>query len=160
MRLVITGAIALLLAGCASILSESQYPVTFNTTPSGATLSITNRDGNVVFEGTSPTTLTLKSGAGFFKGEEYTVSAALNGQVGTATLTPGIDGWYVGNILFGGLIGILIVDPATGAMYRLPETFNVALGESVAATDGEPALQILDIADVPEAWQPNLIAVQ
>lgn len=30
-----------------------------------------------------------------------------------------VDGWYVGNIFFGGLIGILIVDPATGDMYTL-----------------------------------------
>ena len=31
-----------------------------------------------------------------------------------------MNGWYIGNILFGGLIGFLIVDPLTGAM--LPPT--------------------------------------
>jgi hypothetical protein len=30
-----------------------------------------------------------------------------------------MDGWYIGNILFGGVIGFLIVDPATGAMWKL-----------------------------------------
>lgn len=59
---------------------------------------------------------TLKAGSGFFRGERYVVTATLDGETGTATLTPGMDGWYIGNILFGGLIGILIVDPATGAM--------------------------------------------
>lgn len=30
-----------------------------------------------------------------------------------------LSGWYFGNIVFGGLIGMLIVDPATGAMWNL-----------------------------------------
>ncbi len=30
-----------------------------------------------------------------------------------------LDGWYFGNILFGGLIGMLIVDPITGKMWKL-----------------------------------------
>ncbi len=42
-----------------------------------------------------------------------------------------LDGWYFGNLIFGGLLGILIIDPATGAMWRLDETFTVYL-------DGEP----------------------
>lgn len=34
------------------------------------------------------------------------------------------NAWYIGNIVFGGLIGI-IVDPITGAMYKLkPEDVN------------------------------------
>lgn len=33
-----------------------------------------------------------------------------------------MDGWYVGNIIFGGLIGLLLVDPITGAMWKLPDT--------------------------------------
>ena len=36
------------------------------------------------------------------------------------TLQSSMDGWYWGNFLFGGLIGMLAVDPATGAMYKLP----------------------------------------
>ena len=30
-----------------------------------------------------------------------------------------VSGWYFGNLVFGGLIGMLIVDPLTGAMYNL-----------------------------------------
>lgn len=30
-----------------------------------------------------------------------------------------MNGWYIGNLLFGGIIGLLIVDPATGAMWTL-----------------------------------------
>ena len=32
-------------------------------------------------------------------------------------ITPDFNGWYIGNILFGGLIGMIIVDPATGDMW-------------------------------------------
>jgi hypothetical protein len=27
-----------------------------------------------------------------------------------------VNGWYFGNVVFGGLIGMIAVDPATGAM--------------------------------------------
>ena len=40
-----------------------------------------------------------------------------------------MDGWYIANILFGGLIGMLAVDPATGAMWKLPETADGSLDE-------------------------------
>lgn len=41
-----------------------------------------------------------------------------------------MNGWYVGNILFGGVLGLLIIDPATGAMYSLStKETNVALKE-------------------------------
>jgi hypothetical protein len=30
-----------------------------------------------------------------------------------------LSGWYFGNIIFGGLIGMLAVDPATGAMWNI-----------------------------------------
>ena len=39
-----------------------------------------------------------------------------------------VSGWYFGNILFGGLLGIVAIDPATGAMYKLqPDTVQAAL---------------------------------
>ncbi len=34
-------------------------------------------------------------------------------------LEAGVNGWYFGNIIFGVLLGILIVDPATGAMWKI-----------------------------------------
>ena len=49
-----------------------------------------------------------------------------------------INGWYFGNIIFGGLIGMLAVDPATGAMYTLSPkevlaTLHVAQGGPTTA---------------------------
>jgi hypothetical protein len=34
-------------------------------------------------------------------------------------LDSSVSGWYFGNLAFGGVIGMLIVDPLTGAMYNL-----------------------------------------
>jgi hypothetical protein len=50
-----------------------------------------------------------------------------------------IDGWYFGNILLGGLVGMLIVDPITGDMYTLsPMDVNCNLAPStVASPPGE-----------------------
>jgi hypothetical protein len=36
----------------------------------------------------------------------------------------------LGNIVFGGLIGLLIVDPATGAMWKLEETQVINLAKN------------------------------
>jgi hypothetical protein len=36
--------------------------------------------------------------------------------------------WYVGNILFGGLLGFVFIDPATGAMWVIePKNLNITL---------------------------------
>jgi hypothetical protein len=44
-----------------------------------------------------------------------------------------VSGWYFGNLLFGGVIGMLIVDPLTGAMYNLtPEKIEQSMSASQA----------------------------
>ena len=147
-----------LLSGCASILSDSQYPVTFDSNPSGAHLKIINRDGQTVYEGSSPTTITLEAGSGFFRGERYKVVASLNGGSGTSTLSPKLDGWYVGNLLFGGVIGMLIVDPMTGAMYKLPSRHTVNIGSKKSSTDLR--LHVVNIADLTLDQRALLVPIQ
>jgi len=112
---------SLLVSGCASIVSDSQYPVVVKSEPSGAEYQIRNRNGSLVHQGTTPSTVTLKSGAGYFKGERYKLHFSKEGyEDQDYTMDSSMDGWYWGNLLFGGLIGMLAVDPATGAMYKLP----------------------------------------
>lgn len=44
-----------------------------------------------------------------------------------------LSGWYFGNMILGGLIGMLIVDPLTGAMYNLtPEKIEQPLSATEA----------------------------
>lgn len=126
---------SILLTGCASIVSESSYPVTVSSTPDNAQFVITNRAGQQIHKGITPATVTLKASAGYFKGETYTLVFNKEGlPTKIFTLTSSVDGWYFGNILLGGLIGMLIVDPATGAMYKLPKTVDVTLSEAVSSS--------------------------
>jgi hypothetical protein len=57
-----------------------------------------------------------------------------------------VSGWYFGNVVFGGLIGMLIVDPLTGAMYNLtPEKIEQPLTASQAhiIRDGKGFLVVM-----------------
>ncbi len=96
--------------------------------------------------------MTLNASAGFFSGENYTVDLQKDGySPQTLTVASGLDGWYVGNILFGGLIGLLIIDPATGAMWKLPESTTATLAEETASLilkHRDKELRIAFVADV------------
>jgi hypothetical protein len=117
---VIFGIIVLSLSGCASIMSGRNQTMTFQSTPEYSNISILNRAGEKIHVGQAPVTVNLKRGAGFFKPEKYQVTFEKDGyETKTINITSSINGWYIGNILFGGWIGLLIVDPATGAMYSL-----------------------------------------
>lgn len=110
----------LLSTGCASIVSKSRYPVSITTEPAAAKIEVKDQDGVVRFTGTSPATAMLDAGNGYFSRARYTVTASKEGfDTATMPLQTSIDGWYWGNIAVGGLIGLLIVDPLTGAMYEI-----------------------------------------
>lgn len=145
-----------LLSGCASIVSKSDYPITISSQPDGADISIDNRAGETVYVGKTPSTVTLKAGAGYFKGENYTVTFKKDGYaLHTAEIKRGVDGWYIaGNIVVGGLIGWLIVDPATGAMWTL-ENLHVDLNPTQTSSV-ENKLQIVTLDDVPSHLRPKM----
>ncbi len=120
--------IATLMSGCASIVSNSTWPVAIQSIPEAAKFTIRNQKGVKVHTGTTPVTIGLSSGAGYFDGEKYTLQFTKAGfQEKNTTLDTSLNGWYFGNLAFGGLIGMLIVDPSTGAMFRLPENFSTDL---------------------------------
>lgn len=109
-----------LFTSCATIVSNSNWPLTINSTPSGARVEITNDNDEIVYTGLTPCILELKSGDGYFCKANYKLKLSKNGynekliNIGTR-----FNGLYIGNIIFGGVIGLLIVDPLTGAMYKL-----------------------------------------
>jgi hypothetical protein len=77
----------------------------------------------------------------------------------TVTLESNVSGWYVGNILFGGLIGMLIVDPITGAMYTLsPQNVDGAL-EKTATSSADGALRVALIQDLTSAQLEKLVKI-
>lgn len=154
---------ALLLAvtGCATIVGQSEYPVVFDTEPTGARIMVTDRDGGLMYKGGTPVTLTLNSSAGYFRRAWYDVKASKDGfEPGSGLLTARVDPYYFCNIFFGGLIGMLIVDPATGAMYRLPAWITLQLSpvNMSRAEDGDPLRwRVLRLEDVPESLRAGLV---
>ncbi|MBB6340228.1 hypothetical protein HNP49_000378 [Pseudomonas fluvialis] len=151
---------ALLLSGCASIVGDSTYPVAVNSSPAGASFEVRNNSGKVVHTGTTPQTVTLDSGDGYFSGAQYTIAFSKEGHAPQeVTVDSSLSGWYWGNILFGGLIGMLIVDPITGAMYKLPEGTSVDLGEQVVKNEHGENLTLLTIDQLPAHQRENLIRV-
>ncbi|MFG0400611.1 hypothetical protein ACF8D8_17535, partial [Pseudomonas sp. zjy_11] len=76
----------------------------------------------------------------------------------TIELDSSLSGWYWGNILLGGLIGMLIVDPLTGAMYKLPEFASADMGKPLADTSAE-TLKVGVIDDLAPAQRARLVPV-
>ena len=69
----------MLSSACASIVSDSKYPVSINSNPAGANVEIKNKIGNLVFSGTTPPQVMLEAGNGYFSSENYNVLFSKDG---------------------------------------------------------------------------------
>lgn len=158
--LIVTFLTFIFIVGCASIVSKSQYPVSITSQPEGSDIRIVNSNGDTVFTAKTPTTITLKADAGYFKGEDYTVIFKKeNYTPQTAIIKRGVDGWYIlGNFFIGGLIGWLIVDPATGAMWTL-DNLHVDMTSPTSLLQIEE-LHVVTIDYIPEHQRSELIRLQ
>lgn len=149
--------LAFVFVGCASIIKGGHQEVPINSDPSSASIIVYNvRTGMEVAHGVTPSTITLKRGCGYFKKCKYRVVLEKDGYVKREVVLEGSpNGWYIGgNILIGGLIGWLIVDPATGAMWTLkPDAIN----EKIQETAGLPQAEGLHIVLVPKDRLPTII---
>lgn len=148
---------SLLLPGCATIFTRTVYPVSVNCNPTVAQLEVLDKRGVPVFKGTTPVMLQLKSSAGFFSPAQYTLRFSAEGYSETiVNIQARLDGWYFGNIFIGGLLGMLIIDPATGAMWKIDEMFiNASLSPNT-----QQALNLLDIKDLPEEYRDHLVQLK
>ena len=127
------------LAGCASIVSDSKPKVGLYSLPTNANYVIKNSNGDVLLRGVTPGTEILETSRGYFKSQSYTVTFQKEGYTETTVpLKSTVSGWYWGNLLIGGLIGMLIVDPLTGAMYTLPEDATGKLSAASLVRSSQP----------------------
>ena len=154
LKLVVIITSSAFLTSCASIVSRTKWPLAVDSKPEGVHVSITNRSGKEVFAGKTPVATTLKSGSGFFGKESYIVALTYKGtETRKINVECKLNGWYFGNLLIGGLIGMLVVDPATGAMYRL-ESKDIY---EVFTEDKTSQLKILNINSIPSEQRVHLI---
>ncbi len=110
-------AIMSLQTGCASIISGKHQDIYIRSNPLGADVLI---DGTPA--GKTPVTTEVK------RKRRHEIKITKEGYVEEIRLTKkGYNWWNVGNLVLGGIIGIMI-DFATGAVYSVsPDEVNVAL---------------------------------
>lgn len=92
---------ALLSPGCASIVSSTSDPITINSIPDAADFVVKTDKGTVVHKGTTPASVVLEKGEGYFNGYDYNIELSKPGYSSkTVQLTTGAGGWYVlGNLV-------------------------------------------------------------
>lgn len=104
---------SLSIIGCGAIIHGSKQNVMFQTNPDGASVEVYDAMDVSFGSCTTPCTLELK------RKNEYKVILSKPGyQPAEMVIQKGTSGWIWGNLLFGGLIG-LVVDLTSGSAYKL-----------------------------------------
>lgn len=141
-HLILGSVLAMMLTSCATIISGSKQNVKFASTPSQATIFVNGKEiGKTPLE----TKLARK--------EDHKVSIQLDGYVPyEIQLTKKFNEWYIGNVLFGGIIG-LVIDPITGALYKLtPKEVNAQLQKGTAFQTDKNGIYIAVSLEKDENW--------
>lgn len=155
LALILTVVMLVSLTSCATIVSDSKYPVTITSDPNEAKITITDTNNRVVYQGKTPTVVSLEADNGFFKKASYTIKFEKAGfDDSIYTLSSTLDGWYWGNLLIGGVLGMVIIDPLTGAMWKLDPNVSMQLVQKEAKGQG---LSMMNLQDIPEEWKEHLI---
>jgi hypothetical protein len=130
------------LTGCATIMHGNHQEVGFSSTPTGAQVTVDNKP-----LGVTPTTASLT------RKDKHVVRIEMAGyQPYELQLTRQVDGWVVGNIVFGGVIG-LAVDAINGSMYKIsPSAVNGTLSTQTAMT-GSDAITIAVVLTPQPGWE-------
>jgi hypothetical protein len=96
----------------------------------------------------------LKRGSGYFSGALYRIEISKAGyKTQIIQLTSSLNaGWYLlGNFLVGGLIGWLIVDPLTGAMWTInPDDINTQMNKISAYNKYDNSLCVVLREQIPD----------
>lgn len=150
------------LSGCATIVHSGPRSIPIASSPAGAKVAIYDRSNTLVMTNTTPFVAELPVKYGYFKGQSYRMEFELPGHAtAVVNLDSSVSGWYFANLVFGGLIGMLIVDPLTGAMFNLkPEKIEQPL--SVAQTqvihDGKGLLVVM-LSQTTQDERANMVRV-
>jgi hypothetical protein len=124
--------------GCATIINGRNQDVSVASKPAGATVKVDS------LQTTTPGTLTLK------RGQDYKLVFMKDGfPERQAALDKTVSGWLAGNLLFGGLIG-LVVDFISGGAYKLsPDSVDMDMAtgtvKEIKKEDAKPTSPAGDV---------------
>lgn len=155
-------AASVLLSGCASIVHGGPRSVPVASSPPGAKVSIYDRSHALVSTNTTPFIATLPTKYGYFKGQSYRLVFEMPGYASSeVNLESSVSGWYFGNLLVGGLIGMLVVDPLTGSMFNLsPEKIEQPLNTAQAdAVHSRNEVMVVLLSQTTEAERARMVKV-
>ncbi len=111
------------LSGCASVVKGSSQSIAIETPPTtGANCTLKSKEGS--WQVTSPGVVKVQKS----KEDIQAVCSKPGWQDGVATIPSNFEGWTVGNLVLGGIIGVG-VDAATGAINHYPNSFQVPMQE-------------------------------
>lgn len=119
MNKIVAIVVVALLSGCATIFNGTVTAIDVNT-PVKADFKILDKKGKVISSGTTPSRVYLSNRAGYFEPARYTIKySRYNIPLQSDTVAGTLSPWYLGNLLHGGFVGMLIIDPLTGGMWEL-----------------------------------------
>ncbi len=122
----------LVLPACATLVNGSSQNVTVSTTPPGASCTLDRIGARLGAITPTPGSVRVDKSK-----NDLTVTCSKEGfQTATVTHSPHFSGATFGNIIAGGVIGV-VVDASTGANYTYPDNVEVAL-----ASNGTPLTRI------------------
>ncbi len=113
--------IAPAIGGCASIVRGTSQSVAISTPPvTGAVCDLSSSEGS--WQVSTPGAVTVERSS-----EDIQARCKKDGyQDAVAVIPSNFEGWTVGNLVFGGIIG-LGVDAATGAINKYPKSFQIPM---------------------------------
>ena len=129
---------------CGTIMQGTTQQVGISSNPSNASVTINGQN-----HGNTPMIIDLK------RKDAHMVKIELDGyQPYETNLTRSTSGWVWGNIVFGGLIG-LVVDASAGGMYKLtPEQINSELRSAQAEVlSNDDGLFIAIVLEADPSWE-------
>jgi hypothetical protein len=126
--------IALLTMNCGSIIHQTTQQVHLSSEPAGAAITVACGDINNDPKLVTPAVVTLHRKPSYcgikLNKEGYAEKELKFGRQ--------MSGWYLGNVVFGGIIG-LIVDAANGAMWQRTTPTNATEEKGEVKVQLEPA---------------------
>jgi hypothetical protein len=116
------GVIVISTSGCSTLTTGNSQPVTINTEPAGATCTLSRKGVAIAMVNPTPGSVTVDKSM-----NDISVVCKKDGyQEGTGVFDSKFQGMVLGNILFGGLIG-LAIDAGSGAMHRYQSMLTISM---------------------------------
>ncbi len=129
-------ALMTLLPACATVVEGTSDTITLSTTPAGATCTVDRNGERVGAVAATPGSLRLSKSR-----HDLNVTCTKEGyQLATTTASSRFTGATFGNILAGGVVGV-VVDAASGANNRYPPDVRLDLAENPALPPPAPVAQ-------------------